>query len=236
MPSSLPQRSALPLQESRRRPVRAGARSCLLLLSLLLPGAAAADRGALSVDIGGGVSAASISGPYITEPVPLLSTAGSGWLGARYALSHSLELSASAFYEPPVLLTHRGVTVIHEEVAYPGALEHLLERQGLMAGGRVVLGMVWKLVAGLEVGWSRRSFSRLNHIDTRGPGPSYPSHGLSLDSVTVDNLLLSPHLGVEWAAGDKWSISLLPRAHILLGTEPTLAFTLPLVLSYSWYL
>jgi len=43
-------------------------------------------------------------------------------------------------------------------------------------------------------------------------------------------------VGVEWAAGDHWSLALMPRAQLLLGRDFSWALIIPLQFSYSWYL
>jgi hypothetical protein len=103
-----------------------------------------------------------------------------------------------------------------------------------MIGARYLVGMVWRLTLGLDVGWSHRSYSNFHHIDVSGSEPV--DYELGLPNFTTDNLIVAPVVGVEWAAGDHWSLSLLPRTELLLGPDPTVALTVPLVLSWSWYL
>jgi hypothetical protein len=48
--------------------------------------------------------------------------------------------------------------------------------------------------------------------------------------------MLAPLAGVEWAIGDHWSLSILPRYEQLLGSDGTFAISIPVLFSWSWYL
>jgi hypothetical protein len=208
--------------------------ACLLLLALL-PLSARADRGALSVDAGGGLSAPFIRAPYIPSSNALRLTAPSVWLGGRYALSNRLELAAAGFWEPSVTGWHNGVTLNAEGSAFPGTMRQTVQRYGAVAGPRWLVGMVWRVSVGLDVGFSRRSYSQLQHIDVSDPGGPV-AYEVPLRDFTANNLVLSPVLGLEWAAGDHWSVSFQPRAQLLVGAEPALVLMAPVTFSWSWYL
>ena len=207
----------------------------LPLMLCCLSSSAFADRGAFTLEAGGGGSGLVVPAPWANPRRSTPSFAGLAVAGVRYAWSNRLELTLNGFYEPPVIEFHANSTVETDNGAFEGTLRHRLVRFGALAGVRAVFGMVWRLVLGVEAGWSHRGYSELQHIDVANPdGPA--DYGLALPSFTADNFLLAPSVGLEWAAGDHWSVSLVPRLHLLIGPEPTFAVLLPLTLSWSWYL
>lgn len=200
----------------------------------LLAGGALADRGAVSVEAGGGMSGLVVAAPYATEAKPLNSLAPAVLVGGRYALRDSLEVSGSAYFEFPVALWHNGVTVVTPNGSFPGSLTHQMYRYGGQAGARFVLGMVWRLHLGLELGWSHRVYSGFQHIDDTGA--ALVDYKLGLPDFSTDNLVVAPVVGLEWAAGDHWSLAIMPRAQALLGPDATFALVVPLTFSWSFYL
>lgn len=206
-----------------------------MLLSLLLVAVpASADRGAITVDAGGGLTALSVAAPFASPTKSLTSSAPVAWLGGRYAFSNSFEVGVAAFYEPSVNLFHNGVTVETANGQFPGTLNHQLHRYGGLVGARYVRGMVFRFTAGLDLGWSHRVYAGFRHIDdTDAANPV--DYGLDLPAFSTDNLVVAPLAGIEWAAGDHWSLSLLPRFEVLVGPDMTYAITVPLVVSWSWY-
>ncbi|WNZ66229.1 hypothetical protein QEG98_41930 (plasmid) [Myxococcus sp. MxC21-1] len=209
-------------------------RALVAALVAFLPVAALADRGALSLEGGAGVSAPFLPAPYATDAKRLRVTAPSVWLGGRYALSHSLEVVASGFWEPSVTAWHNAANIDSGGSRFPGTLNHSVQRFGAVAGPRLVHGMVWRVSLGLDVGWSQRRYSGFRHIDVSTASPV--AYDLELRDFTANNFLLSPVIGLEWAGGDHWSVSLQPRVQLLLGAEATVVFTAPLTFSWSWYL
>jgi len=200
------------------------------------PRAALADRGALSLDIGAGGSTMALPAPYAAPSGSVQGTALLTSLGLRYALQNWIELATTAFFEPPVTYFHNGVTVTSQDRSFPGTLRHRFYRYGALVGGRVVTGKVWRFVAGADVGWSHRAYSDFHHINDV-TDPSNPrDYRLPLPNVTRDNLVIALLAGVEWAEGDHWSLSLLPRYEQLLGTDSTFAISARFVFSWSWYL
>ncbi|PTL85051.1 hypothetical protein DAT35_08405 [Vitiosangium sp. GDMCC 1.1324] len=61
-------------------------------------------------------------------------------------------------------------------------------------------------------------------------------YGVQLADVNRLNLVLSPVVGLRWAAGDQWSVAVTPRAQFLLGADPTMALVVLVTLSWIWYL
>ncbi len=210
-------------------------RLLLLVAITVCGGVASADRGALTVDVGGGVTGLRLGAPFARPQVAVNGVAPAVWLGGRYALRNELELALGGFYEPPVTYWHHNVTVPTERGEFPGTLTHRMHRYGAVVGARYLHGMVWRATVGLDVGWSRRGYSDFTHLDvSEVSGPI--DYELALPAFRTDNFLLAPVVGLEWAAGDHWSLSLLPRVELLLGPDPTVAITVPLTLSWSWYL
>ncbi len=211
-------------------PTRAG----LLLITLLSLSPAFADRGAFTVEAGGGASGLLVPAPWSQPSVVTPSLSGLVLANVRYAWSHRLELTLGGFFEPTVTEFHHGAVLTTDAGVFPGVLRHQLTRFGAHAGARLVFGMVWRWVLGLELGWSRRSYSGFQHIDVGPDGPL--DFGLALPGFDVDSVVLAPVFGLEWAVGDHWSLSLLPRLQVLVGPEPTVALLIPISLSWSWYL
>lgn len=214
------------------------------LLLTLAAGTALADRGALTLDVGGGGTVLLLPPPYTTAAKQLPTTLAVGRLGVRYAVSDEFELSIMGNYEPRVAAFHSGVTLDTSAEgfsgpdagrgAFEGTLAHSIERLGLAAGARWIWGSVFRIHLGVDVGWSQRSYGQFDHMETLAAGTR--SHGLRIPAYTTSNWMLAPITGIEWVFSDKWSVSLVPRVEFLVGREPTVGLSLPILLSHSWYL
>jgi hypothetical protein len=206
-----------------------------LLVALTVPRTAFADRGALTLDVGAGGTVLALRAPYAPSsgPAPGLSFLAS--LGLRYALENWVEIEASSYVEPPVTYFHNGVAVRAPGGPFRGTLKHRFYRYGALLGGRVVSGKVWRVLAAADVGWSHRAYSGFQHIDDSHPNAPR-DFGLSLPDFTLDNWVLCATAGIEWAEGDRWSVSFLPRYEQLLGASSTFALSARLFFSFSWYL
>jgi|GEM_PF-2221320 len=216
---------------ARTRPVSA----TLFIGVILASPAALADRGALSLDVGAGGTTVALAAPYAPASGSVQGTSFSTSLGLRYALSNWLELSSSGYFEPPVTYFHNGVTVRSQNVDLLGTLKHRFYRYGFLVGGRIVTGKIWRFIGGADVGWSHRVYSDFQHIDDHDPNNAR-DYRLSLPDVTRNNWVIAALAGVEWAVGDHWSLSLLPRYEQFLGTDSTFAISARFVFSWSWYL
>ena len=210
-------------------------RATLGILALVLSGHAFADRGALSVDVAGGGVATSVPALQSSTAKSTVSFDLSGWVGARYALSNSFELSMTGFLEPPATVYQNDIRLMTVSGTYPGTTRHQLLRFGAQAGARRVLGMRFRLHLGLELGWCQQLYSKLQHFDAAHPEAAV-DYGLTLPDESLANFVVSPLVGVEWAAGNQWSVSFMPRAQVMLGNGISWAVVLPLQLSWSWYL
>ena len=217
--------------------------SALLTVLTLGTAPAWADRGALSVDVGGGATATLLPSPALgvfrtVQAVTTLTTAAEGYLGLRYALSNDFEVTLGAFYEPSVTVFHNGVTLEAVQpplTQLPGTLRHQIVRYGALAGARRLWGSVWRLFVGGEVGWAHRSYTGFAHLDDRDPAAAF-DYRLDLPSASIDSFVMSAGGGLEWAFADKMSLAVSPRLQLFLGRELTLAAILPVVFSFSWYL
>ncbi len=212
--------------------LRASAASLLLLATT--PRSALADRGALTLDIGAGGTALALPAPYAPTSGSMLGTSFLASLGLRYALRNWIELATSAEFEPPVTYFHNGVTVTTQDGSFPGTLKHRFYRYSTFLGGRILTGSVWRFVAGADVGWSHRAYSNFQHINDLDPN-NPRDYRLALPNLNRDNLVVAALAGVEWAVGDHWSLSILPRYEQLVGADSTFALSARLVFSWSWY-
>lgn len=227
-----------PIRDGESSALRSFVFAGVLVAAALVPRVAFADRGALTLDFGGGGNVEFVSAPYVATPAATLTTKWNLELGARYALSHSFEIGVAAQWEPPVDVFHSNVSVpdgVYSGVLLPGQLQHSLERRSAWVSARYMQGMIWRLTVGLNAGWTQRLLSRFHHVDmsVSGRGQEY---NVRFEPVTANYLLIAPTVGVEWAVNDHWSVSVLPRVDVLIGAQPTVALTVPIVWSWSWYL
>lgn len=205
----------------------------------LLPATALADRGALTIDVGGGGIATFLRAPtpagFTTNAQLTPTTTPAAVLGARYALTNGLEVAISGFYVPAVRVFHSGVTLTSADATpFPGTLAHGYNAYGGTAGVRLLWGSAWRLTAGVEVGWARRLYSGLQQVNDRvSPAVDYR---LGLADLSVDSFSVSVLGGVEWVFADAMSVSLLPRVQLLPGRELAVSVVLPVTVAFSWYL
>jgi hypothetical protein len=203
-------------------------RQGLLAVSLFLAATPAlADHGALSLDLGMGAAGLVLPAPYAVSGQTIFAANFEVMLGLRYAITNEFELTLAGFYEPPLNYTHDDVTIV-DPARLSGTESHSLFLFGVVGGVRYVRGSVWKLVVGLEAGWSHRSYS---NFQTTGDLTR-----IFLPHFVTDNIVIQPLVGVEWAFADHWSASLIPRFTVLLGPDSTVGFSLMLSVSYSWFL
>lgn len=208
---------------------------CLLLVVLLSALAARADRRALSLDVAGSWNGGTVSAPMAATPKSTLGFGPAVWLGARYGLTHSLEATATGFFETPTTMFHNAMTLQTGSGQFNGTLQHSTTRFGGLVGARLVLGLVWRFHAGVEVGLSQRLNSQLVMIDDRDASAPV-DYGLMLPNASQTQFAISPVLGLEWQAGDHFSFAVLPRAQILVGGALSWAVIVPLQFSWSWFL
>lgn len=207
----------------------------LLLLVLLASAPSLADRRAFSVDIAGAWSAGSVAAVQTTAPQSTFTMGPAVWLGARYGLTHHLELSLTGFFETPVTVGHNTVVLRTANGDFSGTLVHQTMRVGGVAGVRYVFGMVVRFHVGVELGWSQRLYTNMQMVDDRDPS-NVIDYGLSLPDTSRGNFVISPVLALEWAAGDHWSLAFVPRAQFQLGKDGGWAVLLPLQVSWSWFI
>src|SRR5471030_3060913 len=138
-----------------------------LLLFVAIAGAAHADRGELSLELGLGASVVNVRSPYADGNPSAVGTMFATSLGISYAPSNRLELDARAFWEPPATFVHPNSTV----QGLLGSLSERTQRFGALAGARVATGYTWRFVAGVDAGASIRAFSQADHFDVSGSTP-----------------------------------------------------------------
>jgi hypothetical protein len=201
---------------------------------MLAPAGARADRGALNLDLGTGLTALALRAPYAESGVTSWSLALSVSFGVRYALTHQLNLTLGGFYDLPVHVSHPGASVpTVDSGTFTGTLESEFSRFGVLAGIRYVNGLVVRFSAGAELGWSHQSYSAVQLRDPARPGA--PDFGLGLADVGADSLVLQPGGGLEWVFADHWSASLVVRVAALLGPEPAFGLSGGVAVSYGWF-
>jgi hypothetical protein len=204
------------------------------LALVLCPAPARADRGALSLDLGTGITALALHPPYAESGATAWATAVSVSFGLRYALTHQLELTLGGFYDLPAHVTHGGTSIVTvDSGTFTGTLEYELSHFGVIAGVRYVTGLVVRFSIGAELGWSHRSYSELVLRDPARPGA--PDFGLGLPDLALDSLVVQPGVGLEWAFVDHWSASLAFRLTSLLGPEAVVGLSAGLTISYGWF-
>jgi hypothetical protein len=207
----------------------------LLLTVAGLPSPAAADRGAVTVEVGGSMRLGAVS-PSIGAGDSVTGTLAGPCLAVRYALTDRLELGVSAFWDTRAPFVHEPVAVTTASGTSSGALTQDIARWGAALGLRYALvGLVWRIPLGLDVGWAHLSATKRDLLDVSDPrAPT--SLGLTLGDGTADHVLLAPSLGLEWLATDHLSFSIMPRLELLLGTGSTVGVVVPLTVGWSWYL
>lgn len=212
-----------------------GTRAVIVAAALgLAPTLAAADRGALTLELGPAVSAVAAS-PSQGTGSSTLGTGAGGTAGIRYAISNRFELAATGFWEAPADYFHSDVEMGSATGAVRGTLSERTQRYGALAGVRFVKGYVWRLHLGAEVGWAHESYTRRDLIDVSAPGNEH-SLGLGLRDRVTDSLMLAPVTGVEWQFTDHWTVSVMPRLQFAVGGVNRLGLLVPVTVGYSWYL
>lgn len=207
----------------------------LALACGLISASARADEWALTLEAGGGPTLAAMPTPYTEGNSATTGVSGSAWVTGRYALRNNLEIAASAFLDPTVSYFHNGVAVPTSTGPLPGTLEHHLTRYGALVGPRYVTGMIWRFVAGVDFGWSHRSYTGFNLINDSDP-KNLKSYPLGLLDQNVENFVVAPLAGVEWNVSDHFVIAIIPHVQILVGAQSTVAVTIPVTVGWSWFL
>jgi hypothetical protein len=206
------------------------------ILSVVLTGApvaAAADRGALTLDLGPSLSLLNAT-PSEGAGSATLATGGGGTVGLRYALSNTLEIGGVAVWEASADYFHSGVAIATSTGRPRGTLEERAQRYGAMAGVHYIRGYVWRLHLGAELGWRRETFTRRDLLDVSDPSNVH-SFGLGLRDQTSNSLILAPVAGVEWQFADHWSVSVMPRVQFLVGGTSRVGLLVPVTVGYSWF-
>jgi len=203
------------------------------MTAFLCARAAFGERGSVSIEVGSGVALVNVRAPYAAGAPSQMGSTLTTSVGVRYAVTNAFEVGASAFYQPPTTFTHGHAQVSSPGGALEGVLMERTSQLGALVGARVVHGFTWRLIAGTDFGFARRSFSSLNHYDVSDPDGAQ-SFGLVLTDTFQTAPIVAPSTGLEWV-GDHVTVALVPRVEFLFGKTPTWAFTMPLTLSWSWY-
>jgi len=211
----------------------ARALQAVALAALLAPALASADRGAVTLDIGGVLSGSRIP-PGAGEGRAVAGTVGGVSLGLRYAVRNDLELSVRGEWFKPAPFFQDGTTVTTPDGVFVGQAQARVGRQGASVGAQWVHGLVWRVHAGVEFGWMRLSYESLDLVDVSAPGTPR-TFGLALGSPRVGVIVLSPFVGVEWGIADHLSVALALRLDAVPGRGELSALTIPLTVGWSFY-
>ena len=196
------------------------------------PRVAFADRGALTLDVGGFGSFSSLP-PGVGGGTQVTGTSLGGLLALRFAPTQWLELSVGGFYEAPATYFHADTTISNDNGSFTGTLQSHVSSWGLTVGARYVRGLVWRYFVGLEAGFSRRTASQLDLIDVSDPAAPR-GFGLALPDVTTTALLVAPVAGLEWALSDHVTLGISPRLQVLIA-DRSIELLVPVTVSYGWY-
>src|SRR5262249_28084326 len=108
-------------------------RRALATMLLLCPALTRADRGALSLDLGTGVTALPLRPPYAEPASTGWSRAVSVSFGLRYALTNQLELTLGGLYDFPVHASHPAASIpTVDSGTFTGTLEYELSGFGVL--------------------------------------------------------------------------------------------------------
>lgn len=212
-------------------------RSLFLLLAVTtasLPTVALGDRGAVSLEAGGILSASRVP-PGIGTGESVFGTLGGATVGARYAVSNNIEFGVSALWLDGAQFNNDATTITSSgSGSFTGQLQSEVSRIGAGVNARYVRGLVFRWHVGGELGWSRVSFRKIDLINVATDPPT--SYGdVAPRTRTLDGIVVAPMAGLEWMATDRLSFAVMPRIEFLLGEPQMTAFTIPITASYSWY-
>jgi hypothetical protein len=194
---------------------------------------ARADRGALIVEVGPVLSGARIP-PGAGAGASVAGTLGGVSLGVRHALRNDLELTARGEWFKAASFFQDGTTVTTPDGVFSGQAQARVGRQGAAVGARWVHGLVWRMTAGLEVGWMRLSYESLDLVDVSDPGTPR-TYGLALGSPSRSAFVMSPAAGVEWSVTDHMSASIALRLDFAPGRADLSSITVPLTVGWAFY-
>ncbi len=208
------------------------ARFLAALLAVAAPLSALADRGALSLEAGG-VLAGVREEPAVGAGDSVTGTVAGATIGARYALSNSVEVTGTVDWFAPAAFYNDNTVIVTGNGTFRGQLQSRLSRYSAKLGAQYVRGLTWRIRVGAEVGWTRLISERLDLVDVT---PAVPrSFGLPLGSRSMDHLVVVGLAGVEWAVSDHVSFAVTPRVEFPFGGG-LMAMTVPLTVAYSWYM
>ena len=198
------------------------------------PGAAIADRGALTLELAPALTIWPAWGPGIGSGSGVRGTTAGGLVTLRYGLRHDLEVTAGGFYEAAADFTNPGTTLGSDGGPLTGTSRATVGRWGALLGARWVQGLEWRWFVGGEVGWTQQRLTKLDLIDVSDPSNPH-SFGLGLANRTSGSVILAPLAGMEWQFADHWNVAVTPRVQLMLGGGTRLAFVLPVSLGYAWF-
>jgi len=204
-------------------------------LAVLLPLPGLADRGALTLEVGGDLAITRLT-PSVGSGDAVEGTLGGAEIRIRYALTNRYELEASGFWNASATFVNSNVHAMSGGGPVTGALRREVGRGGAAVGARyVAAGSIWRVPLGIDVGWLRTSSSNQDLIDLSNP-QNPVSFGLNIEPTRTDRFFVAPFAGLEWVATDHFSVSVVPRLELPIGSGSSAAIVFPFTLGFSWYL
>ncbi len=209
----------------------------VLLLGLLLPNSAEAEKGALSLDVAVGPQSTLLSPPLPPAESDALqvSVAPGISLSARYSLTHDLSLGLSFSGEPWRRVVHDGTVWVGEAGEDPllGRFVHSYAAFSVSCVARFYLaGYDWRFFVEPQVGWSRRMHKNLDHL--RVEEGRLASYGLALEALSTNDLTVGTGLGMEYV-WDRVAVGLRGLAELVNGNDRAYRARLLLHAAYDFY-
>ena len=208
-------------------------KSLLWALVLVLPLPALADRGALTLELGGNIAGLRIE-PELGLGRYVVGTTVGVDARARYAFTNWLEVTSLVAWTASAPFVHENVSINDPNGTFQGELHGNIGRYELLTGVRFGHGLGLRTFGGVEAGAALTSVTKLDFVDPSN-GQSYLAYGWTLPNRTRTSFVLASNIGVEWALSDHWSLSVGARMEWLTGSPRALAVTVPVTIGHSWY-
>ena len=206
-----------------------------ILLLLLAPAAARAERDALTAELAGAVTGTRLD-PTIGSGAPVNGTLGGAELRLRHGLSNRLEVQVGGFWNRTASFVNTGVATTSGAGPVTADLRRDVGRFGALVGARYIAwGTIWRVPVGVEAGWLRVSVTKQDLVDRSDPQRP-ASYGIRIGDERTNHLFVAPFAGLEWVATDRLSFSVVPRLELPFGARSAPAVVVPFAVGWSWFL
>ncbi len=219
-----------------RRRYRGFLHTVACLTTFLIPMGSMAEKGALTLEAGGGCRIFTLHPPYAGEDgEPMMSSSSLlAGVAVRFALTHDLSVGIEAGVLPWRTLVHEDVLLSDEHGSLAGRLVHTHGGAWAKVLGRVYLaGYDWRAFLEPAAGWGVRRHRDLDHQKV-SEGDVAQSYGLDLPAFTAHHLLLGAALGLEhvW---DRTAVGIRAGGSLVIGEQIAPMGRLILYSSYDFY-